>query len=135
MTPELCEIQVNIRFAENLEGSQWCEPCNIDSKSSHTCDEYQDVINEIFDDEHAIFCIVESRLLHSKPLEMKAHDFLQKKIDELKVELKERQELQKEWAIDMKERKKQLEDIKAEFEAVKTAKNEIIQWTKKGEGA
>ena len=131
ISPELCEIQLNVHFADDINGSEWCTECLAGSGySSHTCEEYQEVVDAIKDEEHSIFCIVESRLLHDKPIEMKAHNIILAKIEALKVELKERQELQAEWNADIRKRKKMLEDVKAEFEVFKTAKNELLRWIK-----
>ena len=131
ITNKIVEIQLNTHFAESVEGSQWCDGCNLCGMVSHTCEEYDTVIDIIRDDEHSIFCIVEARLLHDRPIEMKSHDFIIGKIEQLKEELCKRQELQKEWSLDMTRRKKLLDDVKAEFEAVKTAKNELLFSIKK----
>ena len=134
ISEQLCEVQLNVHFAEDLEGSGWCSECLAGSGySSHTCEEYQNVLDVIQDEEHSIFCIVECRLLHDKPIEIKAHNFLLEKVDSLKKELKERQELQKEWSKDIKRREKLLDEVREEFKAVKSAKNEMLKYISKRE--
>ena len=127
ISPEMCEIQLNTHFAEDVNGGEWCTECMAGSGySSHTCGPYQEVIEAIQDDEHSIFCIAETRLIHDEPIEKVQNDFILRKIDALKTELKQRQELQKEWSEDMSRRKKMLDDIKKEYEAIQIAKREIL---------
>ena len=131
ITTELCEIQLNVHFADTVEGAQWCDGCMLGGTTSHACEEYDNVIDAIQDEKHSIFCIVECRLLHDRQIEMIKHDFILDKIDHLKFELKQRQELQKEWNADIKRREKLLNEVREEFKAIKSAKNEMLKYISK----
>lgn len=134
ISPELCEIQLNVHFADDINGSEWCTECLAGSGySSHTCEEYQEVVDAIKDEEHSIFCIAETRLIHDKPVEMAAHARIMCKIEELKAELKERQELQKEWTNDMFKLKALLKSVNAEIELMKIISSDLSEdtaWSK-----
>ena len=129
ITDKMVEIQLNTHFAESVEGSQWCDGCHLGGTVSHTCEEYDSAIDIIRDEEHSIFCIVEARLLHDKPIEIVQYSCIIEKIEALKAELKDRQEYQKEWAIDIKQRQKRICDLNREIEAIKIVKNELLNST------
>ena len=129
ITDKMVEIQLNTHFAESVEGSQWCDGCHLGGTVSHTCEEYDNVIDIIRDEEHSIFCIVEARLLHDEPIEIVQYSCILEKIEDLKTELKERQELQKEWTADMFRRKELLKSISSEIEAMKIIKLNLSEET------
>lgn len=127
ITNEMVEIQLNTHFAESVEGAQWCDGCHLGGTVSHTCEEYDNVIDIIQDEKHSIFCIVEARLLHDKPIEIVQYKCILEKIEGLKKELWERQELQKEWNADIKARKATLALIKQDIEAMQRVKRSLAE--------
>lgn len=72
---EFCEIKLNPKFAIEFDGSDWCTGCQAGhtdgTPNHHTCDEYQEVIDVINDEQAAILVLVEKRLLHDSPVEEK----------------------------------------------------------------
>ena len=55
ISKEFIEIQINVNFAEDINGGNFCMECMAGSGySSHTCDEYQEVIEAIQDEERSI---------------------------------------------------------------------------------
>lgn len=127
ITAEMVEIQLNTHFAESVEGSQWCDGCHLGGTVSHTCEEYDNVIDIIQDEEHTIFCIVESRLLHKEPIELVQYKCILGKIEELKTELRDRQELQKEWNADIKARRARLELVNKDIEAMQIVQRSLAE--------
>jgi len=67
------EIEVFPEFADSLEGSQWCTACIVGGMDgahpTHTCEEYEDVIEAIRDTQASMVVVVENRLLQDKPVE------------------------------------------------------------------
>lgn len=70
---DFSEIVVYPKFADSMEGSQWCTACMVGGMDgahpSHTCEPYQDVIEAINDSEASMLIVVENRLLQDKPVE------------------------------------------------------------------
>ena len=68
-----------------MDGSQWCTGCmagHMDgTPNSHTCDEAQEIIDAINDEQAAIIVMVESRLLHDAPIEVKKYKAIIEKVE------------------------------------------------------
>lgn len=89
ITESLVEVVVCINFADGLEGSSWCEACNISTYASHTCDEYDNVIEQVMEETHEVVCIVEKRLLRDHMIEIKHYCAFTDMITEQKALLHE----------------------------------------------
>lgn len=70
---DFVEIQVWPKVAEDYDGTQWCEGCQLGTGDpywcSHTCDEYQAVIDAINEDNQSMIVVAEKRLLQNEPVE------------------------------------------------------------------
>lgn len=88
-----------------VTGSNFCEPCNIDSKSSHTCSEYNEAIEYIMEDisDEDVFW-VHKKYLRSEPFEFKENitlksenkvlfDSIKEKKENIKIYINEEQKL------------------------------------------
>ena len=73
ISEDLTELKVSPEFADNMDGSQWCTQCMVgggDTPQSHTCEEYQDVIDHVNEASTSIITIAENRLINEYPLEV-----------------------------------------------------------------
>ena len=77
---------------DSVDGEQWCAPCNIGGgaeSGSHTCDQYDEVIDVLRDDSKPtiIPLMVDTAMIYKKPLEVMKHDDQIAKLDKQKAKL------------------------------------------------
>lgn len=101
---DLVEIVVCVNFADGLEGSGWCEACQINSYLTHTCEEYDDVIEQVMEETHEVPCIVERRLLSTEMVEVAHYCSIQK-------QLLEKKEQYQEWNEAVKSKQKRAREL------------------------
>ena len=97
---QFVEICLSHRFAADMETTGQCEGCCIgdsDNKIPCTCEDHSWIIEQVQDEENAIICMVETRLLLDKPIEGKAIKKLQEQIESQQLELATTKELHAEW--------------------------------------
>lgn len=130
ISEDFSEIKVYPSFNDDLDGSGWCTECQVGNNGTpqrHTCEEYQDIINELEDVENAIICIVENRLLANEPVEFK-------KIILLDEEIIRRDKLISDKSLAITELDKAISSKENELkrlENVMSNSNEVIESTKK----
>lgn len=123
VTEQLVEIVVCVNFADGLEGSSWCESCNIDSMSSHTCDDYDAIIEQVMEETHEIPCIVERRLLSEEMVEYSHYCALAKEINKKK-------ELLREWSDAVKEKKAKADELERITNGLMVTRDELTRQVK-----
>lgn len=71
---EFLEIKINPEYAQSMDGSEFCQGCILGSMDgahpSHSCEDYENIIDAINDQEASILVIAESRLVNEKPVEI-----------------------------------------------------------------
>lgn len=118
---QFVEIYLSQRFAADMKVTGQCEGCCIgdsDNKISCTCDDHSWIIEQVQEEENAIICMVETRLLLDKPIEGKAIKKLQEQIVTQKSELETTKELHAEWVASIKSMKQQKAALKSELDAL-----------------
>ena len=85
ITKEFSEIQVFPKYVEEgLSGSGWCAACMLGDMDgahpTHTCEEYQEVIDHINDTEASMIIVAENRLLQDNPVEFKVWEKLRSEV-------------------------------------------------------
>ena len=126
ISDQFVEICLSHRFAADMETTGQCEGCCIgdsDNKISCTCDDHSWIIEQVQDEENAIICMVETRLLLSKPIEGKAIKKLQDQIVTQQLELATTKELHAEWVASIKAMKQQKEALKSELDGLELSVN------------
>lgn len=79
---DFSEIVVFPEFADSFEGSQWCTECMAGTGySSHTCAEFEEVIEAIRDTQASMLVMAENRLIQDAPVEFAKWS---RAVDELK---------------------------------------------------
>jgi hypothetical protein len=97
---DFSEVEVYPQFDTDMNGSEWCTECmmgNQGTPSTHTCDEYQEVIDAIRCNEAAMIVIVENRLLANEPIEFKAWEKVKSQVKEMGIA--ERESLERKTAL------------------------------------
>ena len=77
LSSEIVIVVVSLKpDLDDLHGGNWCTPCNIGGKESHTCYEYDDVIEHLKDTltETVIPLVVNENLLTERPVVIVAHE-------------------------------------------------------------
>lgn len=90
ISDDFSEIQVFPKFRDDLNGRMWCTECMVGNQgtpSTHTCEEYQEVIDALEDVENSMLVIVENRLIADEPIEFKKIVALSLKIDSMEKDL------------------------------------------------
>ena len=126
---EFSEVKMTPNFADDITGSNWCTVCQIGyidgAGLSHTCDEYQNIIDTINDTHAAIVVLVENRLLHDEPVEFKPCVTLVEKNKELEASLEAKRLEYEEFKIRLKIAQKKLDGVKAQTETERSTLSEI----------
>jgi len=121
VTEDFSEIKLHPKYTDGLSGSQWCMPCMAGSSDgshpSHSCEEYQDVIDEINDSESSIIVMAENRLINDKPVEFKALDQVRATINEIKEEISKTRDISKEATIMKGELLNSIISLKSDIES------------------
>lgn len=122
ISDDFSEVKVYPQFDDEMIGENWCIECMVGNQgtpSSHTCDQYQEILDAIREQETAMIIVVENRLLNDKPVEFKAWNEVRRK---LKENSKKKDELLKESiAIEasIKRQSQILVDVNEEIEDAK----------------
>lgn len=94
---QFAEIKLNPKYAQSMDGSEFCQGCILGpmdgAHPSHSCEDYDELISIINDQQAAIVVMVETRLLHDKPIEVIKYSALQDKVNAQQARLKEVSEI------------------------------------------
>tara|TARA_R110000850_G_scaffold31200_1_gene86059 strand:- start:71 stop:736 length:666 start_codon:yes stop_codon:yes gene_type:complete len=135
---QFSEICLSHRFAADMEITGQCEGCCIgdsDNKISCTCDDHSWIIEQIQDEENAIICMVETRLLLDKPIEGKAIKKLQVQIAKQQEEFSATKELHEEWQESLRSLQTRAKSLQVEINALelsREANDNLRKTTKAG---
>lgn len=136
ISDDFVEIKVYPKFVDDdFNGAGWCTECTAGSGySSHTCREYQDVIDYIVDYGQSMIVVAESRLVHDAPIEFKQWKSLRNSIKSKSQELssindsicsgKKDVSWMSQYCVDLKE---ELQDIKDDISTSSERLNELRQ--------
>lgn len=84
---EFVEIEVYPKFLDDISGWNWCVACmgvaGDGAHPTHTCAQYQDVIDYINSSDSAMIVVAETRLLQDHPVEFKPMIEMREKTKEL----------------------------------------------------
>jgi hypothetical protein len=119
---EFCEIKLNPAFAQSMSGAEFCQGCILGPMDGahphHSCEELNELIDTINDQEASIIVLAETRLLHDKPVEMVAYSELEKRVrakqsnvDELFAIATEQRLLANEFVAEQKRLDKQVDAL------------------------
>lgn len=93
ITDEFVEIKLNPQYAKEMDGSDFCQGCILGSMDgahpSHSCDDYDIIIDAINESEASIIVMAEKRLIQDKPVEVKKYEVLEKKLRDIQAEMNE----------------------------------------------
>jgi hypothetical protein len=118
ISEEFAEIKLSHYFAGNMNLTGQCLGCCVgdnDNKLSCTCDEHSWVIEEVQEEENAIICIVEKRLLNKNPIEHLEIIKLKKQIDKESEQLAKTKVLHDEWRLSLLNNQKKVGSLKSEI--------------------
>lgn len=107
-------VTLNLDYKPSLTGSNWCTACMVGGTSTHTCEEYDEVIDHLMDDcldEEIMF--VPTKMLLDNYVEFKANEELKKNIEEKKSELSELKQSYKDLYLKVEAKKRELADLDA----------------------
>lgn len=117
-----CKYDVNIE----IDGSNFCSACQIGGRSSHTCNEADEVIDAVIeeiDENNCITIIVPKSLLHEHQVEWYKNEKLSKKIEEQQAKFEKIQDDCYESLSSFERMKKEKESLEKEIQALETKKN------------
>lgn len=77
---EFLEIKMNPEYGQSMDGSEFCQGCILGSMDgahpSHSCEDYENIIDAINDQEASILVIAEARLVNDKPVELIKYEYI-----------------------------------------------------------
>ncbi len=120
LNDEISEIVVDISYAADLNGGQFCMGCELGGTVSHTCEDAQDVIDAVADEVHNIPLLVENRLLADRPIEVGIWAKINAEIESAKAKLAGFKPLMKEWEDMFRLRRNQVKEFDARIAAQET---------------
>jgi hypothetical protein len=129
VTDEIVEIQINHKFAENMQLTGQCQGCCIgdsDNKISCTCDEHSWIIEEIQEEDHKLCVMVEVRLLSKTPVEEIKIDSLQLQIDKLNKSFLNTKDLHQEWHESLTAKKSMFNLVSDEIKVLEQRKESLM---------
>jgi chaperonin cofactor prefoldin len=129
VTDDIVEIQINHKFAQNMEIAGQCQGCCIgdsDNKISCTCDEHSWIIEEIQEEDHKLCVMVEVRLLSKTPVEKIQIDRLKKQIADLNCKFSKTKSLHQEWHESLASKKSMFNLVSDEIKVLEQRKESLI---------
>ena len=129
VTDDIVEIQINHKFAENMELSGQCQGCCIgdsDNKISCTCDEHSWIIEEIQEEDHKLCVMVEVRLLSKTPVEKVKIGKLQLQIHNLNKSFLNTKDLHQEWCDSLTAKKSMFNLVSDEVKVLEQRKESLM---------
>jgi hypothetical protein len=129
VTDEIVEIQINHKFAQNMELAGQCQGCCIgdsDNKISCTCDEHSWIIEEIQEEDHKLCVMVEVRLLSKTPVEKIQIDRLKKQIADLNCKFSKTKSLHQEWHKSLASKKSMFNLVSDEIKVLEQRKESLM---------
>ncbi len=121
LNDEISEVVVDISYAADLDGGQFCMGCELGGTVSHTCEDTQDVIDAVADEVHNIPLLVENRLLADRPIEVGIWAKINAEIESAKAKLAGFKPLMKEWEDMFRLRRNQVKEFDARIAAQKNS--------------
>lgn len=128
VSSDFSEVKVYPQFDEDMNGGDWCIQCMVGDQgtpSSHTCGEYQEVLEVIRDSEPAMVVIVENRLLCSEPVEFKAWKLMRERTEKMRNEHRDISNDKFNITQEIKTRSQLLVDVNEEIEDAKSKVSSI----------
>jgi hypothetical protein len=129
VTDDIVEIQINHKFAQNMELAGQCQGCCIgdsDNKISCTCDEHSWIIEEIQEEDHKLCVMVEVRLLCKTPVEKIQIDRLKKQIADLNCKFAKTKSLHQEWHESLASKKSMFNLVSDEIKVLEQRKESLM---------
>jgi hypothetical protein len=129
VTDDIVEIQINHKFAQNMEIAGQCQGCCIgdsDNKISCTCDEHSWIIEEIQEEDHKLCVMVEVRLLSKTPVEKIQIDRLKKQIADLNCKFSKTKSLHQEWHESLASKKSMFNLVSDEIKVLEQRKESLM---------